>query len=133
MKSMKKRILVVDDAAFMRNLIKDVLVKAHYEVCGEASNAMEGVAKYKELRPDLVTFDIVMPRMEEMDGISAVKEILYVDPKANVVVVSALGEKRLIQEALSYGAKDYIIKPFTAEKLVHVVANIIGEGEAAGG
>ena len=126
---MKKRILVVDDAVFMRSLIKDILSKDGFDICGEASNALEGVQKFKELRPDLVTLDIVMPRMEEVDGITAVKEIVYCDPRANVIIVSALGEKRLIQEALSYGAKDYIVKPFTAGKLLGVVKRVLGEGE----
>lgn len=126
---MKKRILIIDDAVFMRSLIKDILTKAGYDICGEAANALEGVAQYKELRPDLVTLDIVMPKMEEVDGITAVKEIVYADPQANIIIISALGEKRLIQEALSYGAKDYIVKPFTANKLLGVVNRLLGEGE----
>lgn len=126
---MKKRVLVVDDALFMRSLIKDILVKADFEICGEAGNAVEGVEMYKQLRPDLITLDIVMPKMEEVDGITAVKQIIYVDPKANIIVVSALAEKRLIQEALSYGAKEYIVKPFTASKLVGVVNKVLGIGE----
>jgi two-component system, chemotaxis family, chemotaxis protein CheY len=122
---MKKRILVIDDAIFMRSLIKDILTKADFEICGEAENAVEGVELYKQLRPDLVTLDIVMPKMEEVDGITAVKQIIYIDPRANIIVVSALAEKRLIQEAMSYGAKEYIVKPFTASKLVGVVNKVL--------
>lgn len=124
---MKKRILIVDDALFMRNLIKSVLTEAGFEVCGEASNALEGVRLYKELKPDLVTLDIVMPKMEELDGITAIKEILFFDPQAKIVIISALGEHKLVQEALSYGAKDYIVKPFTKIELLKVVRKVLGE------
>lgn len=121
----KKRVLIIDDALFMRNLIKDVLTKAGLEVCGETVNALEGVEKYKELKPDLVTLDIVMPHMEEMDGVTAVKEIISFDAEAKIVIVSALGEKKLIEQALEYGAKDFIVKPFTPQKLLAVVKNVL--------
>ncbi|RKY37580.1 MAG: response regulator [Candidatus Omnitrophota bacterium] len=121
----KKRVLIVDDALFMRNLIRSILVKAGFEICGEASNALEGVRKYKELKPDVVTLDIIMPMMEEMDGVKAVKEIVNFDPQAKIVVVSALGDRRLVQEALAYGARDFVIKPFTAEKLLEVIRKAI--------
>ncbi len=124
---MAKKVLVVDDAVFMRNLIKGILTKNGFEICGEGGNALEGVELYKSLKPDLVTFDIVMPKMEEMDGITAVKHIMALDPKANVVVVSALAERRLVEEALSFGAKDFVVKPFTAEKLLEVVRRVVGE------
>ena len=127
----KKRILIVDDALFMRNLIKSILEEAGFEVCGEASNALEGVKLYKELRPDLVTLDVIMPKIEELDGITAIKEILFFDPQAKIVVVSALGEHRLVQEALRYGAKDYIVKPFTKAGLLNVIRKVLGE-ESAG-
>ena len=106
---MSKRILIVDDAIFMRSLIRDVLSDNGYEVCAEAENAVEGVARYKELKPDLVTFDIVMPRMEELDGLSAVKEILVFDPQARIVVISALLGSKLIQQALSFGEVNILI------------------------
>jgi len=124
---MKKRILVVDDALFMRNLIKSILEEAGFEVCGEASNALEGVKLYRELRPDLVTWDIIMPRMEELDGIAAIKEILSFDSQAKIVVISALGERRLVQEALRYGAKDYVVKPFTKVELLKAIRKILEE------
>lgn len=123
----KKRVLVVDDALFMRSLIKDILVNAGFEICGEAGNALEGIRKYKELKPDLVTFDIVMPKMEEADGLTAVKEIIAFDPEAKIVVVSALGNKQLVEEALVCGAKDFVVKPFDRERLVTVVKNIMFE------
>jgi len=122
----KKRILIVDDALFMRNLLRDSLVKAGYEVCGEAGNALEGVEKFKELKPDLVTLDIVMPKMEEIDGITAVRETIRINPEAKVIVISALAERKLVQQALIYGAKDFIAKPFTCEKLLGVVRKVLG-------
>ena len=130
---MEQRILIIDDAMFMRNLIKDILAKAGFNICGEAANAVEGVEKYKELKPDLVTLDIVMPRMEEIDGITAVKQIISNDPTAKIIVVSALAERRLVEEALSYGAKDFIVKPWTAEKLLTVIRRVLGEGTVQSG
>lgn len=124
---MKKRILIVDDALFMRNLIKSILEEAGFEVCGEASNALEGLRLYRELRPDLVTWDIIMPKMEELDGITAIKEILSFDSQAKIIVVSALGERRLVQEALRCGAKDYIVKPFTKMELLKAIEKVLGE------
>lgn len=121
----KKRILIIDDALFMRNLMKDTLTKAGFEICGESANALEGIEKYKEVKPDLVTLDIIMPRMEEIDGVTAVKKIISLDPEAKIVIVSALGEKNLIQEALEHGAKDFVIKPFTAAKLLDVIKNTL--------
>ena len=125
---MAKKILVVDDALFMRNLIKGILTKNGYEIAGEGANAIEAVELYKKLKPDMMTLDIVMPKMEEMDGITAVKHIMAMDSRANVVVVSALAERRLVEEALSFGAKDFVVKPFTAEKLLEVVRRVLGEG-----
>lgn len=121
----KKRILIIDDAVFMRNLIRDVVIKAGLDICGEASNAVEGVQKYKQLRPDLVTMDIVMPKMEEMDGITAVKEIMTSDPGARIIIVSALAERQLIQEALTNGAKDFIVKPFSSDKFIEVINRVL--------
>ncbi|MCP4652127.1 MAG: response regulator [Candidatus Omnitrophica bacterium] len=123
-----KRVLIIDDALFMRNLIKDIVIKAGFEVCGEAANALEGVEQYRDLKPDLVTLDIVMPKMEEMDGITAVKQITGEDPAANIIIVSALAERRLVEESLTCGAKDFVVKPFTAEKLLEVIAKVLGEG-----
>jgi len=118
------RILVVDDAMFMRSVIKDILHNAsgRYEVVGEASNGREGVARYKELTPDVVTMDIVMP---QMDGIEATREILQVNPAAVVVICSAMGQEALVVESISAGAKDFIVKPFTSERVLQVLAKVV--------
>ena len=106
---MASRVLVVDDAAFMRMMVKDILSKNGYEIVGEAENGMKALEKYQELKPDLVTMDITMP---EMDGISAVKEIKKVDPNAKVVMCSAMGQQAMVIEAIQAGARDFIVKPF---------------------
>ena len=120
----KVRVLVVDDAFFMRNYIGGILEEAGYEVCGEATNAPEAVARYKELNPDMVTMDIIMPRIEELDGIGAIGAIVDHDAAAKIVVISALGEEALIKKALSCGAKGFIIKPFKADKLINLLESI---------
>lgn len=120
-------VLIVDDAMFMRSMIKDILVNAQgrYEVVGEASNGREAVARYRELRPQLVTMDIVMP---QLDGIEATREILKLDPAANVVMCSAMGQEALVVESISAGAKDFIIKPFTSERVLQVLAKVVPGG-----
>lgn len=123
----KKRVLVIDDALFMRSLIKDVLMsKCGLDVCGEADNAPLGVEKYKSLKPDLVTLDIIMPKMEEIDGVIAVREIIAADPQAKIIVISALSDNRMVQQALVYGAKEFVIKPFSANKLVEAIQRVLG-------
>lgn len=129
----RERVFIVDDALFMRNLIRDIITKAGCMVCGEAANAVEAVEKYKELKPDLTTLDIIMPRMEEIDGLSAVKQIISFDPSARIIVVSALAEKKLIRQALAFGAKEFIIKPFTPDKLITVLQKVLSEGNNPGG
>ncbi|MFH1772618.1 MAG: response regulator [Candidatus Omnitrophota bacterium] len=119
------RVLIIEDALFMRSLIKDILTKEGFSVCAEASNALEGLEKFKELKPDLVTLDIIMPKMEEVDGITAIREILAFDKNAKIIIVSSLAERRLIQESLFYGAKDFVVKPFTAERLLGVVKKVL--------
>jgi two-component system chemotaxis response regulator CheY len=123
-------VLVVDDAMFMRSMIKDILTNAQgrYEIVGEASNGREAIARYRELRPQLVTMDIVMP---QLDGIEATREILKIDPAANVVICSAMGQEALVVESISAGAKDFIVKPFTAERVLQVLAKIL-PGNASG-
>ncbi len=118
------RVLVVDDAMFMRSMIKDILHNAggRYEVIGEASNGREAITRYKELEPDLVTMDIVMP---QMDGIEATREILKVNPAATVVICSAMGQEALVVESISAGAKDFIVKPFTSERVLQVLAKVM--------
>ena len=117
------RVLVVDDAAFMRMMVKDILSKNGYEVVGEAENGMKAVEKFAELRPDLVTMDITMP---EMDGISAVKAIRKIDPKAKIVMCSAMGQQAMVIEAIQAGARDFIVKPFQADRVLEAVKKAIG-------
>ncbi|MCZ6778517.1 MAG: response regulator [Acidobacteriota bacterium] len=120
---MSNKVLIVDDALFMRSMIKDILVNSgEFEVAGEASNGREAVDRYEELQPSLVTMDIVMP---EMDGIEATKEILQRDPKAIVIMCSALGQEALVIESLAAGAKDFIVKPFSAERVLKVIRSIL--------
>ncbi|MDY0322441.1 MAG: response regulator [Candidatus Carbobacillus sp.] len=119
-----KRVLVVDDAAFMRMMIKDILSKNGYEVVGEASDGAQAVEKYKELQPDLVTLDITMP---EMDGIAALKQIRTIDPQAKVIMCSAMGQQAMVIEAIQAGAKDFIVKPFQADRVLEAVRKTLGE------
>jgi len=123
----KKRVLIVDDVLLMRNLIKSILHEAGYEICAEAGDVVEGVEKYKQLRPDLVTWDIIMPKKEEFDGFEGIREILSFDPQAKIIVVSALRERRVIQKVLSYGVKEYVIKPFTKKDLLSSVKKVLEE------
>lgn len=120
---MAKGILLVDDAAFMRMMLKDILVKNGYEVLGEAENGAKAVEKYKELNPDLVIMDITMP---EMDGIEAVKEIKKINAAAAVIMCSAMGQQSMVIEAIQSGAKDFIVKPFQADRIVEAVRKVIG-------
>src|SRR5699024_11846440 len=110
---MAKRILIVDDAAFMRMMIKDILIKNNFEVVGEAQDGAEAVEKYKELTPDLVTMDITMP---EKDGITALKEIKDINPEARIVMCSAMGQQAMVIDAIQAGAKDFIVKPFQSDR-----------------
>lgn len=121
---MAKRVLVVDDAIFMRDIIKDIFASGGFEVVGEASNGVEAVERYKELKPDLTTMDLVMPFK---NGIEATREILRVDSKAVVVMCSALGQEALVMEAIEAGAMDFIVKPPRAEDVLAVVKKVLGE------
>lgn len=115
---MKGRILVVDDLAFIKLIIKDTLEKTGFEVVGEASNGIEAVEMYLKLKPDIVLMDITMPRM---DGIQALAKIMASDPYAKVIMCSALGQQRLIIQAIQLGAKDFIVKPFKPERIVGAI------------
>ena len=119
------KIMIVDDAVFMRQMLSKILVEAGHQICGEASNAKEAIEKYKELKPDLVTMDIVMPKMEEVDGVAAVKEIVKIDPQAKIIMVSAMGQHSLVVEAIQAGAKDFITKPFQPSRVIEAVKRII--------
>ena len=119
---MGARVLIVDDALFMRNMLRNIFLESGFEVVGEAQNGNEAVEKYGDLGPDLVTMDIVMP---EKNGIEALKEILASDPEARVVICSALGQDTLIMEALEAGAKDFIVKPFKPPKVIEVAQKVL--------
>lgn len=115
-------ILVVDDASFMRMMIKDILTKNGFTVVGEAENGLKAVEKYKELTPELVIMDITMP---EMDGIQAVKEIKSINGDAKIVMCSAMGQQAMVIEAIQAGAKDFIVKPFQADRVVDAVKKVL--------
>jgi two-component system chemotaxis response regulator CheY len=124
----KTRVLVVDDAIFMRKMISDILEGNGLEVVGEADTGVLAVEKYKELKPDLVTMDIIMP---EMNGIDAVRQIMSIDSNAKIVMCSALGQQALVQDALSAGAKDFLIKPFNPSRVIEVVSKILNQVQNA--
>ncbi|MDF2679369.1 response regulator [Brevibacillus choshinensis] len=115
---MSNKVLIVDDAAFMRMMIKEILSKNGYSVVGEASDGAQAIEKYKELGPDLVTMDITMP---EMDGIAALKEIKKIDPNARVIMCSAMGQQAMVIDAIQAGAKDFIVKPFQADRVLEAI------------
>ena len=117
------KILIVDDAAFMRMMIKDILTKNGYEVIGEAANGIQAVELYKAHQPDLVTMDITMP---EMDGIEAVKQIKAINPAAKVIMCSAMGQQSMVMDAIKAGASDFIVKPFQADRVLEAVKKIVG-------
>ncbi|MEW6447630.1 MAG: response regulator [Bacillota bacterium] len=119
---MLKRVLIVDDAAFMRMMIKNIITKNGYEVVGEAENGAVAVELYKQLKPDLVTMDITMP---EMDGIASVRAIRAVDPRANIIMVSAMGQQAMVMEAIQAGAKDFIVKPFQQERILQAMERVL--------
>ena len=118
---MPGRIMIVDDAAFMRMMLKDILTKNGYEVVAEASNGHEAVLKYEETRPDLVTMDITMP---EMDGITAVKK-LEKDPQAKIIMCS-YGQQAMVVDAIQAGARDFIVKPFKPDRVIEAVKKVLG-------
>ena len=117
------KVLIVDDAAFMRMMIKDILEKNGFEVIGEASNGAKAVELYKKERPDVVTMDITMP---DMDGIEAVKAIREFDSSAKVIMCSAMGQQTMVMDAIKAGAKDFIVKPFQADRVLEAIRKAIG-------
>lgn len=118
---MGKSVMIVDDAAFMRMMISDILTKGGYTIAGEAENGKKAIEKYKELNPDVVMMDITMP---DIDGITAVKEIKKIDANAKIIMCSAMGQQAMVVEAIQAGAKDFIVKPFKADKILSAVSTI---------
>jgi two-component system chemotaxis response regulator CheY len=112
------KIMIVDDAAFMRKRIRNILTKEGYEIVAESSNGREAVDNYKQFKPELVTMDITMP---EMDGISALQEIRSIDPMAMVIMVTAMGQQSMVIKAIKAGAKDFIVKPFEPERVITTI------------
>jgi two-component system chemotaxis response regulator CheY len=112
------RVLVVDDAAFMRKMVSDALSVGGHEIVGEAGNGDEAVARYHELRPDVTTLDITMP---EKDGLTALQEIMAADPAAKVVMCSALGQESKVLESIKLGAKDFVVKPFQPDRVLSAI------------
>lgn len=119
---MAKTVLIVDDAAFMRMMLKDILTKNGFEVVGEAQNGKEGVEAFQKYKPDIITMDITMP---EMNGIDAVKAIKALDPSVKVVMVSAMGQQPMVIEAIQAGANDFIVKPFQPERVVEAITKVL--------
>jgi two-component system chemotaxis response regulator CheY len=118
-----QRVLVCDDAIFMRTMISDILTGAGYEVVGEAETGVQAIERYRSLRPDLVTMDIVMP---DMGGIDAVREIVKEDPNAKILMCSAMGQQALVVEAIQAGAKDFVVKPFQPSRVLEAVQRVLG-------
>ena len=119
---MSHTVLVCDDAIFMRTMISDILTQAGFEVVGEAESGSQAVDKYRALKPDLVTMDIVMP---DMGGIEAVREICRTDPEAKILMCSAMGQQALVVEAIQAGAKDFVVKPFVPSRVLEAVGRVL--------
>ena len=120
---MAQKVLVCDDAIFMRTMIGDILTGAGYEVVGEAETGLQAIERYRNLRPDLVTMDIVMP---DMGGIDAVREIVKEDANAKILMCSAMGQQALVVEAIQAGAKDFVVKPFQPSRVLEAVQRVLG-------
>ncbi|AND85402.1 response regulator [Clostridium tyrobutyricum] len=117
------KVLIVDDAAFMRMMIKDILEKGGFEIVGEANNGIKAVELFKKEKPDVVTMDITMP---DMDGIEAVKAIKEFDPAAKIIMCSAMGQQTMVMDAIKAGAKDFIVKPFQPDRVIEAVTKVLG-------
>ncbi len=117
------RVLVVDDAAFMRKMVSDALAKGGHEVIGQAGNGVEAIAQFRELRPDLMTLDITMP---EKDGLATLKDVMELDPSAKVIMCSALGQESKVLESIKLGAKDFVVKLFQPDRIIDAVAKALG-------
>ena len=119
---MNHTVLICDDAIFMRTMVRDILTQAGFEVIGEAETGVQAVEKYQQLRPDLVTMDIVMP---DMGGIDAVRQICKSDPNARILMCSAMGQQALVVEAIQAGAKDFVVKPFQPSRVLEAVQRVL--------
>ncbi|HSM35299.1 MAG TPA: response regulator [Longimicrobiales bacterium] len=120
---MGKTVLICDDALFMRTMLGNILKQAGFEVVGEAENGVEAVERYRELQPDLVTMDIVMP---DKGGIDAVRDIVGEHPDAKILMCSAMGQQGLVVEAIQAGAKDFVVKPFQPSRVLEAVQRVLG-------
>lgn len=120
---MSQTVLICDDAVFLRNMVREILQRAGFEVVGEAGTGSEAVERYKELRPDFVTMDIVMP---DRGGLEAVREICRFDPDARILMCSAMGQQALVDEAMDAGARDFVVKPFQPSRMLEAVQRILG-------
>lgn len=118
-----KRVLIVDDAVFMRLSLRQVLVRNGFEVVGEAENGLDAVKKYKACKPDIVTMDITMP---DLDGLGALRAIRTINPDAKVVMVSSMGQESIVKEAIMLGARTFIVKPFKEEHVIKTLSSILG-------
>ncbi len=116
-----KSVLIIDDALFMRHALKLMLENNGYQVVGEAENGLVGIQKYEELRPDIVTMDITMP---EMDGITAIKKIKAIDAAATIIVITAMSQQSCVMEAIGYGAKGFIVKPFKEDHVLKTMSSL---------
>jgi two-component system, chemotaxis family, chemotaxis protein CheY len=123
---MAKTVLIVDDIAFVRNTLNEILTQAHYQVVGEAKDGGEAIALYQKLKPDVVTMDVVMPHM---GGIDAARKILKMDRNAKIIIISAMGQETLVMEAINVGIKDYILKPFTPDDIIKSVERALYGGQ----
>lgn len=116
-------VLICDDAIFMRTMISDILQQSGFEIVGEAESGVQAIERYKQVRPDLVTMDIVMP---DMGGIDAVREIVAFDANAKILMCSAMGQQALVVEAIQAGAKDFVVKPFQPSRVLEAVQRVLG-------
>lgn len=119
------KILIVDDAVFMRKMLSDILTKDGHQVVGEAENAKEAVNLYKKLKPDVVTLDIIMPEIDGVDAAKAIKAIVAEDPNAKILMVSAMGQQEMVVESIQAGAKDFIVKPFQPSNVASAVKRLL--------
>ena len=124
---MALRVLIVDDSTFSRTTLTAIFKKNGFEVCGEAENGLDAAAKYRSLKPDLVTMDILMSKKPEEDGIAAVKEIIKIDPRARIIVISAMNQNAFVAEAIESGAKEFVTKPFDHAKIIAIAKKVCEE------